>query len=115
MKKHMAILIILIVILTACKPQTFGEPIKESKVTSISEVLDQRESKTTFRLEGKIGAVCPSGCWFYLKDASGEIFVDINPSGFAIPQKSGKQAIVEGAFMKIKRKPIFVATGVEIK
>lgn len=59
--------------------------------TNPSEYLDQ-----TVRLEGKIVRECGSGCWFFLEDKTGTIYVDINPSGLSIPPKVGKKAVVEG-------------------
>lgn len=38
----------------------------------------------------------PSGCWFFLEDETGTIYVDINPSGLSIPPKVGKKVAVEG-------------------
>ena len=105
-----ALLIILLVILgvSGCsgnssgnssnKSERYGVEITEKEVTNVkdiytnpSEYLDQ-----TVRLEGKIVQECGSGCWFFLEDETGTIFVDINPSGLSIPPKVGKKAVVEG-------------------
>ena len=47
-------------------------------------------------IEGNIDTECPSGCWFILNDQTGSIYVDILPSNFVIPQKSGSRAKVYG-------------------
>ncbi len=39
---------------------------------------------------------CASGCWFILNDGSASLYVDILPSNFVIPQKSGSDAKVYG-------------------
>jgi hypothetical protein len=109
------IVVIFLLLLTACSKENYGIEIKEEKVTEINQALQQKESNKTIRLEGKIGTVCPTGCWFYLQDPTGEIYVDLAPAGIAIPQRSGKNAIVEGSFIKVKEKAVFVAKGVEIK
>jgi hypothetical protein len=48
----------------------------------------------TVVVEGKISRECPSGCWFTLKDGNAEIYIDLNPSGMVIPQKTGAYARV---------------------
>jgi hypothetical protein len=48
----------------------------------------------TVVVEGKISRECPSGCWFTLKDGNAEIYIDLNPSGMVIPQKTGAYAKV---------------------
>ncbi|MDP8323474.1 MAG: hypothetical protein RAO94_14100 [Candidatus Stygibacter australis] len=109
------IMLIALLLLTACSKQTYGIEIKEANVTQINQALNLKDSTDTLRLEGKIGAVCPTGCWFYLEDNSGEIYVDLAPSGIAIPQSTGKKAVVEGSYIKVKENSVFVAKGVEIK
>lgn len=109
------IMLIALLLLTACSKETYGTEIKEAEVTQVSQALSQKDSTATIRLEGKIGAVCPTGCWFFLEDDSGEIYVDLAPSGIAIPQSTGKDAVVEGSFIKVKEKSVFVGKGVEIK
>jgi len=78
--------------------EKYGVSITEKEVVSVKDIytnpneyLDQ-----TVRLEGKIVRECGSGCWFFLEDETGTIFVDINPSGLSIPPKVGKKVVVEG-------------------
>jgi len=78
--------------------ERYGVNITEKKVVSVKDIytnpnkyLDQ-----TIRLEGKIVRECGSGCWFFLEDETGTIYVDINPSGLSIPPKVGKKVVVEG-------------------
>ena len=120
-----ALLIILLVILgvSGCsgnssnKSEKYGVDITEKRVVSVKDIytnpneyLDQ-----TVRLEGKIVRECPSGCWFYLEDNTGKIFVDINPSGLSMPQRVGKKVIVEGEPKRKDGRIIFIGKGVEIK
>lgn len=101
-----ALIIILLVILgvSGCSgnssnnSERYGVDITEKEVTSVKDIytnpneyLDQ-----TVRLEGKIVRECGSGCWFFLEDETGTIYVDINPSGLSIPPKVGKKVVVEG-------------------
>jgi len=101
-----ALLIILLVILgvSGCsgnssnKSERYGVDIAEKEVTSVKDIYTNPNEylNQTIRLEGKIVRECSSGCWFFLEDETGTIFVDINPSGLSIPPKVGKEVVVEG-------------------
>ena len=101
-----ALLIILLVILgvSGCssnssnKSERYGVDIAEKEVTSIKDIYinPNKYLNKTVRLEGKIVRECGSGCWFFLEDETGTIYVDINPSGLSIPPKVGKKVVVEG-------------------
>jgi len=101
-----ALLIILLVILgvSGCSgnssdnSERYGVNITEKKVISVKDIYTNPNEylNQTVRLEGKIVRECSSGCWFFLEDNTGTIYVDINPSGLSIPPKVGKKAVVEG-------------------
>jgi len=101
-----ALLIILLVILgvSGCSgnssdnSERYGVDIAEKEVTSVKDIYTNPNEylSQTVRLEGKIVRECSSGCWFFLEDETGTIFVDINPSGLSIPPKVGKKVVVEG-------------------
>ncbi|MBI1900455.1 MAG: hypothetical protein HYS13_04975 [Planctomycetia bacterium] len=57
----------------------------------------------TLTVDGEIVQQCPSvGCWFRLKDGTGELFVDLNPAGLRLKDKRvGQQARVTGRLAKI--------------
>jgi len=65
-------------------------------------------------VEGKIETECASGCWFILNDGSASIYVDILPSNFVIPQKSGKEAKVYGEVTAKDGDPMLIGKIVEI-
>jgi len=47
-------------------------------------------------LSGKIGKVCPAGCWFYLEGEDDMTYVDVL-GDFEVPQwASGRQSLVRG-------------------
>ena len=101
-----ALLIILLVILgiSGCsgnssnKSERYGVVITEKRVVSVKDIYTNPNEylNQTVRLEGKIVRECRSGCWFFLEDKTGTIFVDIDPSGLSIPPKVGKKVVVEG-------------------
>ncbi len=105
-KLFAALLIILLVILgvSGCsgnssdKSERYGVNITEKKVVSVKDIYTNPNEylDKTVRLEGKIVRECSSGCWFFLEDETGTIYVDINPSGLSIPPKVGKKVVVEG-------------------
>jgi uncharacterized protein YdeI (BOF family) len=64
----------------------------------------------TVTVEGRITKECPSsGCWWYVKDASGEIRADSSGAGFALPLRqegrvvrtTGKVVRTEGGDLQI--------------
>ena len=96
----------------------YGDPVPtDMPAKQIKEILaapDQFDGKIV-KVEGKIGEECPSGCWFYIEDGTGRIYVDINPAGFAIPQKVGSKVAIIGKVKKAEAKVAIFGTGVEIK
>jgi len=118
-----ALLIILLVILgvSGCSSNSsnnsekYGVDITEKEVVSVKDIYSNPNEylNQTVRLEGKITRECGSGCWFFLEDNSGTIYVDINPSGLSIPPKVGKKVIVEGVPENINGRITINGKGVE--
>ena len=65
-------------------------------------------------IEGNIDTECPSGCWFIVDDQTGSIYVDILPSNFVIPQKTGAKAKVYGKVTARDGDPMIIGKMVEI-
>lgn len=65
-------------------------------------------------IEGKIQTECPMGCWFIVDDGTAQIYVDIKPNNFVIPQKSGDQVKVYGEVTKREGDPQLIGKIVEI-
>ncbi len=97
--------------------EKFGKEITVDVITNAGDILarpDEFDGKTV-RMEGEITRECPTGCWLDLKDETGVIYVDLGPSGFAIPQKVGSKITVEGKVLKRREKTMIIAKGVEVK
>jgi hypothetical protein len=97
--------------------EKYGQEILNHTLTKIDVILKtpaDLEGKTV-TVQGKIINECPSGCWFEVKENGGIIYVDLNPSGFAIPQKIGKEVTVEGKVSLRDNQPIITGMGVEVK
>ena len=94
-----------------------GQEIADHAPTRIDAILKESGNfdGKTVTVEGEIIRECPTGCWFDIKDQAAVIHVDIKPSGFAIPQKTGKTVTVEGKVSVRDNQPIIVGTGVEIR
>jgi len=98
------IIILIILGISGCSSNSsenrerYGVDITKKEVVNTKDILSSPDKYLgqTLRLEGKIVRECPSGCWFFLKDETGTIYVDINPSGLSIPPKVGKKVVVEG-------------------
>lgn len=110
----------LILTLSSCgkkKPEQYGQQISNHNTAQVGAIL--KEPKTfsgkTVTIEGKIIRECPTGCWFDIKNQAAVIHVDIKPSGFAIPQKVGKEVIVEGNVSLRDGQLTLIGKGVEIK
>jgi hypothetical protein len=107
----------LLVIAGCGGPTTYGEQISGRETTDIGDIF-KNPSKYIGRevaIEGTIVRECPTGCWLDLKDDTGVVYVDINPSGFAIPQKTGSKAVVEGRVSSSEGGLSIVGKGIEIK
>lgn len=95
----------------------YGQEISNRTATKVEAILKEPGNfdGKTVTIQGKIIRECPTGCWFEVKENSGIIYVDINPSGFAIPQKVGDKVIVEGKVQLRGNQPTLAGTGVEIR
>ena len=65
-------------------------------------------------IEGKIDSKCASGCWFIVDDETAQLYVNINPSNFVIPQKRGSNVKVYGKITTSSGDPEMIGKIVEI-
>lgn len=115
----------IVVVMLACtamssgcgRIETYGEPISNRNITPIKDIVLHPEQYVgkTVTVKGKIDVECPTGCWFNLKDGAAVIYTDIEPSGFAIPQKRGRSAVVEGTVSMEEGEPTLTGKAVEIR
>lgn len=119
-KSFIAILVIFafIAALSGCaRPETYGERITNRSVASVKDILLNPKDYIgkTVTVKGRIMIECETGCWFNFKEGNSIIYVDLEPSGFAIPQKGGHDATVEGNVVIKEGKTILVGKGVEVR
>jgi len=110
----------LILTLSSCgkkKPEQYGQQISNHNTAQVSAILKEPKafSGKTVTIEGKIVRECMTGCWLDVEGKGGTIHVDLKPSGFAIPQKVGKEVIVEGNVSLRDGQLTLIGKGVEIK
>lgn len=121
MKKTIYILTILLlstVLVIGCgRSEKYGTSQGITEVTGLKSIFtspEKYEGKTV-KVEGKIIEECPTGCWFNLANDEGVIYVDITPAEFAIPQKVGSKASVEGRVARKEDKVFILGESVEIR
>lgn len=124
MKVIIAVVLIVVISLPAwflsgcgSKDGLFGQPITETSVTPIGDILAHPEQfdKKMLLIEGKIVEECPTGGWFMLKDETGIIYVNLHPSYFAIPQAVGHNVIAQGIVIKDGSQVSVIGKGVQLK
>ncbi len=81
---------------------SMGQPLEDSSPQREAASIDDHAIGKTIAIEGEIVKQCPAvGCWFIVKDESGEVFVDLNPAGLRLKQKrEGGRARVTGRVTK---------------
>lgn len=81
---------------------SMGQPPEENVPLQAVESIDDDDVGKTLAVEGEIVKQCPAvGCWFVVKDESGEVFVDLNPAGLHLERKRvGQKAYVTGRVVK---------------
>jgi len=114
-----AVLFMLVVTFISCAQleSHYGQAMTSQEITEIASIFKnpkQYQAKTV-TLKGKIISECPTGCWFNLKDETGVIYVDLNPSGFAVPQITHKTVKVQGQVVVKRSKAMLIAKGVKIQ
>jgi hypothetical protein len=96
---------------------TFGQTMTLTSVTPIQDILSDpvKFAGKKVKVQGEIGDICPAGGWFFLKDGQRQVFVNLHPNYFAIPQARGRQAEAEGVVRKEGPAVEIIGEGVVVK
>lgn len=99
------------------RAENYGERITNTKNTPIKDILIHPEEYNgkTVTVTGRIIDECSTGCWFDLKEGGAVLYIDLSPSGFAVPQNVGKKATVEGKISIRDGKPILTGKGAVVR
>ncbi len=121
-RKYICLILLatVVIVITGCRQKnksSFGQQISNENAAKVSTILTKPTDfdGKTVTIEGKIIRECPSGCWLDVQQDSAYIHVDLNPSGFAIPQKTGSSVKVQGPVTYKDGQVQIVGQGVEIK
>lgn len=129
MKKTVVIIsaFVLLLTLSGCSSEKFGADInKDAPTVKVKDVmLDPSMKGRVVNIEGIIITQCQSadGCWIFLHDGTGRIFITTRPGGpndpapppFELPPRTGKKAKVTGAIQYAPEGVYMIAQGVEIR
>lgn len=65
---------------------------------TVQRLLDDAEvySGRTISMTGTVILECTNGCWFFLDDGTGKIYIDLAVAGLHIPQKVGSRVTLIG-------------------
>jgi hypothetical protein len=99
MKTRIALSVIMVALVIGCT-ENYGQPMTGElpRITVMSALTDHSLVNQGVIIEGIILTQCQaSGCWFFLKDETGRILIDLAPSNFTITaNRVGKKAMVKG-------------------
>jgi hypothetical protein len=100
MKALITNIVILVALVAGCTDEKYGQPMKGDlpRITVMSALTDHSLVNKGVAIDGIILTQCQaSGCWFFLKDETGRILIDLAPSNLAISvNRVGKKATVKG-------------------
>ena len=118
--KHLLLIATLIstLILAGCGGENYGAGVDASaQAVKVKDVfLNKNLLGQKVTLEGKIVSQCQSnGCWFYLQDDTGQLYIDLATNQFSLPSMPNKQVVASGTVGKLRNNIVLIATGVEVK
>lgn len=117
MSQKIIILLFLNLLLISCAKENYGGSIDTNaplvKVKDIFFTPSLMDKKVN--VKGVIITQCQSsGCWFFINDGTGQIFINLAPKGFTLPPRTGKQAIVTGIVSEHQQNKIIIAEAVQV-
>jgi len=118
MTTRIVMLLLTAILLVGCgrRAETYGEAVPGVEPTSVRQLLAAPGdyTSTPVVVEGRITRECPTGCWFDLDAGGAPLYVELNDSGLAIPQRVGKTVRVVGSVVAKGGQIKLSGQGVEI-
>ncbi|ADU65646.1 nucleic acid binding OB-fold tRNA/helicase-type [Desulfurispirillum indicum S5] len=113
-------LVAISLLLVACgtKEEVYGSGVNPAApVITVQDAFFNKDLlETEVTMEGFIQTQCTSnGCWFMLKDDTGQIFVDLSRHSFSLPARLGHDARATGTLTTYNNNLLLVASGVVLK
>lgn len=116
--RFLILLLVALLFLAGCSNDEYGAGVDPNaqKVSVKDAFLKNELMGQTVTLEGKIVSQCQSnGCWFFLNDGTGQIYIDLATNQFSLPSLPNKQVVASGTVAKARNNIVLIATGVEVK
>jgi len=118
--KHLLLIgtLVATLILAGCGGEKYGAGVDASaQMVKVKDVfLKKNLLGQKITLEGKIVSQCQSnGCWFFLQDDTGQLYIDMATNKFSLPSMPNKQVAASGTVGKSQKNIVLIATGVEVK
>lgn len=112
------VLLVILLGLVGCKSEKYGQGVdSNAPVVTVKDIFLRPEFRgKDVTVQGSISSQCQSnGCWFFLQDATGQIFINLSPNNMTLPDRMGKQVKVTG-LVAVSRDMGYhlVARGVEV-
>lgn len=101
----------------ACSVEQFGSGVdsKVKKVQVKDIIINESYHGEDVTVEGIITSQCgTNGCWFFLHDGSGQVYVNLAPNGLVLPPRNGKRAKVTGSVSVGENGVAVIARGIEV-
>jgi hypothetical protein len=117
----------LLLTISGCAAEKYGAGInKDVPTVNVRDAMfNPAMNGKLVNLEGIIITQCqsPDGCWIFLRDGTGRIFITTKPGGpndpapppFTLPPRTGKKAKVTGTIHHTPQGIYMIAQGVEIR
>lgn len=114
----LSVLLLLTLLFAGCSQEQYGAGLDPAapKVQVRDIFLQPALMGKQVTLEGTVVSQCQSnGCWFFLKDDTGQIYIDLSTNQFALPAMPGKRVVASGQVARSQQNVLLVASGVEVK
>lgn len=116
----MAFLLVSLFLVGCSKEEVYGSGVnpQATAITVEDAFLKPQflENEMPITIAGNIQTQCTSnGCWFVLRDATGQIFVDLARNNFTLPARGGREVNASGTLTVFNNNLMLVASGVAVQ
>ena len=118
--KHLLLIgtLVATLVIAGCGGEKYGAGVDASaQMVKVKDVfLKKNLLGQKITLEGRIVSQCQSnGCWFFLQDDTGQLYIDMATNKFSLPSMPNKKVAASGTVARSQNNLVLIATGVEVK